>query len=48
MAAGPNPTDDISLGDAADVAILRDKGRPRKFRSGATLFHEDDNSDWMR
>jgi CRP-like cAMP-binding protein len=47
MAAGRNPTDDIALGDAPDVALLREKGRARKFRSGATLFHEGDHSDWI-
>ena len=47
MAAGPHLPDDIALRDAADVALLREKGRARKFRSGATLFHEGDHSDWI-
>jgi CRP-like cAMP-binding protein len=32
---------------ADDVALLREHGRTRKFRSGATLFHEGDHSDWI-
>jgi CRP-like cAMP-binding protein len=29
------------------VALLRAEGRARRFRTGATLFHEGDNSDWI-
>src|SRR5438270_6842898 len=38
---------DIALAEAEDVALLRREGRARKFRSGATLFHEGDHSDWI-
>jgi CRP/FNR family transcriptional regulator, cyclic AMP receptor protein len=27
--------------------LLREEGRPRRFRTGATLFHEGDDSDWI-
>ena len=30
-----------------NVVLLRERGRTRKFRSGATLFHEGDHSDWI-
>jgi CRP/FNR family cyclic AMP-dependent transcriptional regulator len=33
--------------EADDVALLRERGRVRKFRTGATLFHEGDHSDWI-
>jgi len=41
--------DGIELGTAesAVVALLRAEGRPRKFRTGAALFHEGDHSDWV-
>src|SRR5205085_9556758 len=29
------------------VALLRAEGRPRRFRTGASLFHEGDHSDWV-
>jgi CRP-like cAMP-binding protein len=29
------------------VALLRAEGRARRFRTGATLFHEGDDSDWI-
>src|SRR2546421_12578570 len=32
---------------AVDVTVIREQGRTRRFRSGATLFHEGDNSDWI-
>ena len=33
--------------ESGTVALLRDQGRPRRFRTGATLFHEGDHSDWI-
>jgi CRP-like cAMP-binding protein len=33
--------------ESGAVALLREEGRPRRFRSGATLFHEGDHSDWI-
>jgi CRP-like cAMP-binding protein len=30
-----------------NVVLLRERGRSRKFRTGATLFHEGDHSDWI-
>ena len=33
--------------ESGTVALLREEGRPRRFRSGATLFHEGDHSDWI-
>lgn len=30
-----------------DVAALRDHGRVRRFRAGATLFNEGDRSEWL-
>jgi len=33
--------------ESAAVALLRTEGRPRRFRTGATLFHEGDHSDWI-
>ena len=41
--------DAIELGAAESgvVALLRAEGRPRKFRTGAALFHEGDHSDWV-
>ena len=30
-----------------NAALLREEGRRRKFRTGATLFHEGDTSDWI-
>lgn len=33
--------------ESGTVALLRDAGRPRRFRTGATLFHEGDHSDWI-
>lgn len=44
MAGG---TDAVSVGDSDNVVLLREQGRPRKFRTGATLFHEGDHSDWI-
>jgi CRP-like cAMP-binding protein len=38
------------LGDVVEsenAALLREEGRRRKFRTGATLFHEGDHSDWI-
>jgi len=40
-------TDAVSVGDSDNVVLLREQGRPRKFRTGATLFHEGDHSDWI-
>jgi len=39
----------VQLGaiESGTVALLREEGRPRRFRSGATLFHEGDHSDWI-
>lgn len=41
--------DGVELGTAESgvVALLRAQGRPRKFRAGASLFHEGDHSDWV-
>ena len=33
--------------DSVDVTLIREQGRTRRFRSGATLFHEGDTSDWI-
>jgi CRP-like cAMP-binding protein len=33
--------------ESDNVALLREEGRRRKFRTGATLFHEGDHSDWI-
>ena len=33
--------------ESGTVALLREKGRSRRFRTGATLFHEEDHSDWI-
>jgi CRP-like cAMP-binding protein len=33
--------------ESGAVVLLREEGRPRRFRSGATLFHEGDHSDWI-
>lgn len=33
--------------ETGTVALLRAQGRPRRFRTGATLFHEGDHSDWI-
>ena len=39
----------VELGTAESgvVALLRAEGRPRKFRTGASLFHQGDHSDWV-
>jgi CRP/FNR family transcriptional regulator, cyclic AMP receptor protein len=39
----------VELGavETASVALLRKEGRARRFRTGATLFHEGDLSDWV-
>jgi len=33
--------------ESGAVALLRTEGRARRFRTGATLFHEGDHSDWI-
>jgi CRP/FNR family cyclic AMP-dependent transcriptional regulator len=33
--------------ESGAVTLLRAEGRPRRFRTGATLFHEGDHSDWI-
>ncbi len=33
--------------ESGAAALLREEGRPRRFRTGATLFHEGDHSDWI-
>jgi CRP/FNR family cyclic AMP-dependent transcriptional regulator len=35
------------VGESENATLLREQGRTRKFRSGATLFHEGDHSDWI-
>jgi CRP-like cAMP-binding protein len=37
----------VQLPESGAVALLRAEGRPRRFRTGATLFHEGDHSDWI-
>lgn len=37
----------MQLPESGAVALLRAEGRPRRFRTGATLFHEGDHSDWI-
>lgn len=41
------PTPPVHVDEALDVALIRERGRLRKFRTGATLFHEGDTSDWV-
>jgi CRP/FNR family transcriptional regulator, cyclic AMP receptor protein len=33
--------------ESGAVALLRAEGRARRFRTGAALFHEGDDSDWI-
>jgi len=37
----------VGTGESGAVALLRAEGRSRRFRTGATLFHEGDHSDWI-
>jgi CRP-like cAMP-binding protein len=45
--AGGGGAVDVQLPESGAVALLRAEGRPRRFRTGATLFHEGDHSDWI-
>ncbi|MBV9412100.1 MAG: Crp/Fnr family transcriptional regulator [Acidimicrobiia bacterium] len=47
MRAGRGDGPELARIESGTVALLREEGRARKFRSGATLFHEGDHSDWI-
>lgn len=47
MRGGRGDGAELGLGETGTVALLREEGRPRRFRTGATLFHEGDHSDWI-
>jgi CRP/FNR family cyclic AMP-dependent transcriptional regulator len=45
--AGGADRPELGAIESGAVALLREEGRPRRFRSGAALFHEGDHSDWI-
>jgi CRP/FNR family transcriptional regulator, cyclic AMP receptor protein len=47
MLGGKGTAFELGAVASASVALLRTQGRPRRFRTGATLFHEGDLSDWV-
>src|SRR4051812_42852866 len=47
MRGGQGDGAELEFGETGTVALLREEGRPRRFRTGATLFHEGDHSDWI-
>ena len=47
MRAGGDDRPELGAIESGAVGLLREEGRPRRFRSGATLFHEGDHSDWI-
>jgi CRP-like cAMP-binding protein len=47
MRGGQGDGAELGIGETGTVALLREEGRPRRFRTGATLFHEGDHSDWI-
>jgi len=47
MRAGRGDGAGLGTGESGAVALLRAEGRSRRFRTGATLFHEGDHSDWI-
>jgi len=40
-------TGSIDVAEGENVALIRREGRKRRYRTGATLFHEGDDSDWI-
>src|SRR3954451_16898601 len=47
MRGGQGDGPELGRMESGTVALLRDEGRARRFRTGATLFHEGDHSDWI-
>jgi CRP/FNR family cyclic AMP-dependent transcriptional regulator len=47
MRGGQGDGPELGKRESGAVALLRAEGRPRRFRTGATLFHEGDHSDWI-
>src|SRR4051794_35928401 len=47
MRGGQGDSPELGGMEIGTVALLRAEGRPRRFRTGATLFHEGDHSDWI-
>jgi len=45
--AGRPTAGTIDVAESQSAALLRREGRTRRFRTGATLFHEGDDSDWI-
>ena len=47
MRGGGGDGPELGKVESGTVTLLRQEGRARRFRTGATLFHEGDHSDWI-